>query len=144
MLREEACGDTADPWGAALQWDGANKRKAFSSTAACQPRNEIRTGPREPFCQWHCGFQPLVQCSGCTEPTLSATPWHRPGPQHLPVARVPSHPGAASSCRGTSVCPPLLAPGERHSFFAQGFAARAFQLPLELQLLCHRVGDKRR
>lgn len=49
-----------------------------------------------------------------------------------------------SSWSGENAFPPLLAPGERGSFFIQGFADRAFQLPLEQRLLCHRVGDKGR
>lgn len=83
-----------------------------------------------------------------TEPVLSFAPRRRPGPQHLAAARVPGqHRGCGSgraAGRGKSAFPPLLAPGERGSFFIQGFADRAFQLPLKPRLLCHRVGDKGR
>lgn len=83
-----------------------------------------------------------------TEPALSLVPRRRLGPQHLATARVPSQCRGCGSGRaagrGKSAFPPLLAPGERGSFFIQGFAARAFQLPLEPRLLCHRVGDKGR
>lgn len=44
--------------------------------------------------------------------------------------------------RGKSVFPPLLAAGERGSFFIQGSADRAFQLPLKPWLLCHQLETK--
>lgn len=150
---EEACGDVASCWTipGESHCGGTMPPKEWLPLAATAWVMGSTGGPGELLCRrWRHGGSAdpaaLLRGRRHTEPVLSLAPRRQPGPQHLAAARVP---GQRQGCgsgraagRGKSAFPLFLAPGERGSFFIQGFADWAFQLPLEPQLLCHRVGDK--
>lgn len=166
---EEACGDAASGWTIPVECCSSGTMPPKEWLPLATTAHRPRVAGLSPVPAPGRGLQ---QCQGAGKALVPAlvVAQHLGRPRHIALAahrarivtRLAAPAGTPTSGHGACPGPApglreresswsgenafllLLAPGEKGSFFIQGFADRAFQLPLEQRLLCHRVGDKGR